>query len=281
MSFFSNRKNILIIVLVLVLSVISIMVYAVPKSGTGFLTNAVNSMIMPIEKGLSTCTNGVRGFFSFISSAKHYQKENEKLVAQINQYKMEDRSEKEYRTENDRLKKLLNLKEQISAYDTVGAGVISRESSNWYTVFTIDKGTSDGIKVNDVVMASEGLVGHVKQVGLNWAKVVSIIDETSSVGGYVDRINEVAICEGDVQYAKEGKCKLTHIAVGSQLSVGDIIKTSGLSDIYPRDLLIGTVEKIYTDASTSSKYALINPAVDFSNVQEVLVLHTSTENGGQ
>jgi len=281
LSFFSNRKNMLIIVLILVISIVSITIYAVPKNGTGFVTNAVNSMIMPIEKGISTCTNGVRGFFSFVSNAKYYKEANEKLTAQVNKYKMADRSEAEYQAENDRLKKLLDLKEKNSQYDTVGASVISRESTNWYNVFTIDKGSKDGIKVNDVVMASEGLVGHVKQVGLNWAKVVSIIDDTSSVGGYIERINEVAICEGDVSFAKDGKCKLTHISVGSQLSVGDMIKTSGLSDIYPRDIMIGTVEKIYTDASTSSKYAMITPVVDFSKIQEVLVIRTQQEDGGK
>lgn len=279
MSFFGKRKNILVLVLIVVISVVLIVLYSVPKGETGFMANAVNTIVMPIQKGISTCTNGVRGFFSFVSNAKEYKEENEKLKTEINRYKMSSRSVEEYQSENDRLKKLLQLQQDNPQYDSIASSVISRESTNWYNIFTIDKGTKDGIKVNDVVMVSEGLVGHVKEVGLNWAKVVSIIDETSSVGGYVERVNEVAICEGDVNYGKDGKCRLTHIPVDSQLAVGDMIKTSGLSDIYPRDILIGTVEKIYTDANTSSKYAIVNPTVDFSRIQEVLVIKNTTKEG--
>lgn len=279
MSFFGKRKNLVVLSLIVAVSVLFIVLYSVPKQGNGWMANAVHTAVMPIQKGISTCTNGVRGFFSFVSNAKQYQAENDKLKSEINAYKMSSRSVEEYQAENDRLKKLLKLQEDTPNYQTVASSVISRDSTNWYNVFTIDKGKKDGIVVNDVVMVSEGLVGHVKEVGHNWAKVVSIIDETSSVGGYVERVNEVAICEGNANYAKDGKCRLTHIPVDSQMAVGDMIKTSGLSDIYPRGILIGSVEKIYTDASTSSKYAVVQPSVDFSRIQEVLVIKNTQQEG--
>ncbi len=272
MSFFKNRKNIIVLLCIVVISVVSVIVYMLSKDSATILENGVNAVLSPIQKVVSMCTNGVRGFFSFVTDANEYRKENEVLRDELNQLRTEYKSIEEYQAENERLKELLGLKEELAEYDTVGANVISKESTNWFTVFTIDKGSADGIAENDVVMVTGGLVGHIEKVGINWATVVSLIDPTSSVGGYIDRIDEVAIVEGDFSLSQEGKCKLTHLPIDSALSVGDTIQTSGLSDIYPRGLLIGKVDAVYTDASTSSKYAVVTPMADFTNIKEVLVI---------
>lgn len=272
MSFFTNKKNVIVLLCIVVISVASVIVYMFSKSEANILENGVNALLSPVQKVASACTNGVRGFFSFVTNAEEYRKENEVLQSELNQLKTEYKSLEEYQAENERLKGLLGLKEELVSYDTVGANVISKESTNWFAVFTIDKGSADGISENDVVMVTGGLVGHVEKVGINWAKVVSLIDPTSSVGGYIDRIDEVAIVEGDFTLSQEGKCKLTHLPIDSALSVGDTIKTSGLSDIYPRGLLVGKVDAIYTDAASSSKYAVITPMADFTNIKEVLVI---------
>ncbi len=272
MSFFKNRKNIIVLLCIVVISVVSVIVYMLSKDSATILENGVNAVLSPIQKVVSMCTNGVRGFFSFVTDANEYRKENEVLRDELNQLRTEYKSIEEYQAENERLKELLGLKEELAEYDTVGANVISKESTNWFTVFTIDKGSADGIAENDVVMVTGGLVGHIEKVGINWATVVSLIDPTSSVGGYIDRIDEVAIAEGDFSLSQEGKCKLTHLPIDSALSVGDTIQTSGLSDIYPRGLLIGKVDAVYTDASTSSKYAVVTPMADFTNIKEVLVI---------
>ena len=174
-----------------------------------------------------------------------------------------------------RLQTLLDLKNQYSDYDMVGANVVSRGSSNWYNTFTIDKGTNDGIQVDCNVMAGAGLVGIVTKVGPNWATVRSIIDDDSNVSAMVSTTSDTCIVAGNLQLIDQGTISLVKLLDdNNHVHVGDKVVTSNISEKYLPGILIGYISELNNDANNLTKSGQLTPVVDFRHLQEVLVIRT-------
>ena len=180
-----------------------------------------------------------------------------------------------YKDENERLRMMLELKSNAQDKDMVGCEVIAKDPGNWFYSFTVDKGSHHGIKVDDAVISNQGLVGRVTDVGHNWAKVLTIIDADSSVGASISRTQNLAIVDGDLSLADSGQCMMNFITNDSSLVVvGDTVVTSGLGGVYPAGVLIGTVSEIKSDAMGYSQYAVIDTAVDFERIREVMIIRS-------
>lgn len=252
--------------------------FALVNSNSSFSgTNAAGVVVSPVQKFFSSIGNSVGGFFEFVGNMKGYQEENEKLLAQVEQQEQKLREMESFEKENQRLRALLELKDNNADKDMVGCEVIAKDPGNWFDVFTIDKGKNYNIKKNDVVVTNNGLVGRITEVGNNWAKVVAIIDTDSSVGAILTRTQDIAIVDGDMALSDSGQCKLSSVTNGSSLVVGDEVETSGLGGIYPKGILIGTVSEVKSDATGYSQYAIIDTAVDFERIREVLVIRMPAE----
>lgn len=282
MYFFEKHKKMSIIIgtalIVLVLMGISVLM-----KGTFFAENIFNTIVSPLQKGITAVTDGVGGFFQFLFEMNDYKEENTRLSKRVAELEREQRSAQDYKAENDRLSGLLELKENdLSNLRTTGASIIGWSTDNWFNYYTIDKGSLDGVQKKSMVLTDEGLVGHVQEVGLNWSRIVTIVDSSSSVGAKVVRTGDVALVSGDNAYEKQGLCKMTNVNQDMQVVVGDILETSGLSSVYAPGVAIGRVKEIVTD-STGGQFALIEPLVDFKSTRHVLVtLDTVAEqDGGQ
>lgn len=252
--------------------------FALVNSNSSFSgTNAAGVVVSPVQKFFSSIGNSVGGFFEFVCNMKGYQEENEKLLEQVEQQEQKLREMESFEKENQRLRALLELKDNNADKDMVGCEVIAKDPGNWFDVFTIDKGKNYNIKKNDVVVTNNGLVGRITEVGNNWAKVVAIIDTDSSVGAILTRTQDIAIVDGDMALSDSGQCKLSSVTNGSSLVVGDEVETSGLGGIYPKGILIGTVSEVKSDATGYSQYAIIDTAVDFERIREVLVIRMPAE----
>ena len=167
------------------------------------------------------------------------------------------------------------LKNEYSEYDTVGANVISKGSGNWYSRFTIDKGTNDGIKVDCNVMAGAGLVGIVTKVGPNWANVRSIIDDDSNVSAMVSTTSDTCIIAGNLELIDQGTLSLVKLMDDNDhVHVGDKVVTSNISEKYLPGILIGYISELNNDANNLTKSGQLTPVVDFRHLQEVLVIRT-------
>ena len=181
--------------------------------------------------------------------------------------------------ENERLKDLLGLAEERPELVYEDAEVTRRSSSNWESDLTINKGTSDGVALSDCVIDQYGnLVGVVTEVGVNWALVSTILDPDVEVGGRIARTDDDAILEGDFALMLAGELKLTYLPADTQLVSGDQIITSGLGDVYPAGLMVGTIRTLYTEADGLSRYAVITPAADIADIRYVYVI---TDFGGE
>lgn len=267
-----NKRTIIILVIITVLLLLMTAFMRAGRTETTFMEGAVNTVLAPFQKVISGASSGINSFFGYFGSVKDLREDNEKLTKKIAELENENRTLEGYKAENQRLKELLDLGNSLTDYDTVTCKVIAKDSGNWFDTFTVDKGKSDGIKVNQNVMTNGGLVGRVYEVGGSWAKVISIIDESSSLGCCISRTGDIAVIEGDLELADQGLCKLSYMSSGSGAAVGDTVETSGLGGIYKKGLLIGKIKELHTDTQGLTQYAVIEPAVDFSKISEVLVI---------
>ena len=187
---------------------------------------------------------------------KKLVEENKKLQGKVDELTAENSRLTQSVSELDRLKKLYDLDKEYSEYDKVGAEVISKNSGNWFSTFTINKGSDDGIQKDCNVIAGSGLVGIVTEVGKNWATVRSIIDDT-----------------GDMRLIDEGKLQFIHLKdEDDKIQEGEKIVTSAVSDKFLKGILIGYVSEIKEDPNNLTKTGTLTPAVDFEHLQEVLVI---------
>ena len=235
-----------------------------------FVENAVSVIIKPFQSAITYSVNGVSGFFGRFSDVGKLQKENAKLKDDINVLNEKLRKVQSYKDENDRLKELLELKQQSTDFEYTAASVIARDYGGWYESFTVNKGEADGVKMYNAVVTTEGLVGCVTEVGKNYARVLSIIDSTSSVGAEVSRTKEITMIDGDIELKPKGLCKLSNSTKKASVIPGDLLETSGLGDVYPKGILIGKVTEVDSDGHKG--YTIIKPAVNFEKINEVLII---------
>ncbi len=267
-----NKRKIVILAIITVILLLMTAFMRADRTEMSFLESGLNTVIAPFQKIISAADGGVRSFFGYFGNVKKLRQTNEDLRNQIAELENENRTLTGYKTENQRLNGLLELKDTYKEFKTVGCRVIAKDSGNWFCTFTIDKGTENGIKVNQNVITNGGLVGKVYAVGNGWAKVTSIIDESSSLGCIISRTGDIAVIEGDLELSDKGLCKLSYMSSGSDAAVGDAVETSGLGGIYKKGILIGKIKQIHTDTQGLTQYAVIEPAVDFSKITEVLVI---------
>ena len=171
------------------------------------------------------------------------------------------------------LRELYQLDQKYPSYPKVAARVISKDSNNWYNVFTIDKGSDDGLAVDMNVIAGNGLVGIITEVGHNYANVRSIIDDNSNVSGMFLKTSDTCIVSGNLELIDKGLLEVSYIKnMEAEIQDGYEVVTSHVSDKYLQGILIGYVKDISDDASKTSKSGYLTPAVDFNKLETVLVI---------
>lgn len=235
--------------------------------------NGIESFIVPMQKGINVVGRSVSEKFDMFANLKNLQQENEDLKAQVDALTLANQLISQEKYELDGLRELYELDQKYPDYEKVAARIIARESNGWYNVFTIDKGSEDGIAVNMNVMAGNGLVGIVTSVRKNSATVRSIIDDSSKVSGMFLKSSDTCIVSGDLNsMMSDGRIKVTMIPLNADISESDEIVTSHISDKYQQGILIGYVTDIKIDSSNMTKTAYLTPVVDFEHLDEVLII---------
>ena len=139
------------------------------------------------------------------------------------------------------------------------------------STLVLNVGTNDGIRENMTVIADKGLVGHVISVTENTCKVQVIIDSASTVSCSISTTNESIICKGTLE--NDQILRASYIPTGAELIQGDSVYTSGIGGIYPKGIVIGNVKEIITTSNITDRYAIVEPAVDFSKIDTVLIIN--------
>ncbi len=236
--------------------------------------------VVPMQKGINSVGVFMRDFVDNFDTLEEMHIKNEELQQQVDELTLENGRLQQNSYELERLQELYQLDANSSEYEKVGARVISKEPGNWFSSFTIDKGSLDGIEVDMNVIAGTGLVGIVTKVGPNWANVRSIIDDASNISAMVLSTGDGCIVQGDLTLMDEGVVKFSQLANNeNEVIIGEQLVTSYISDRYVQGLTIGLVTSVQVDSNNLTRSGYITPVVDFSQLQEVLVITKIKEVG--
>ena len=229
--------------------------------------------IVPFENGLTTVGRKIEDKLDQLKDINDVMAKNEALQAEVDRLTIENNQLSEDRYELSELRSLYQLDEKFSAYDKVGARVIGKDAGNWFSVFTIDKGTNDGIEPDMNVISGSGLVGIVTEVGPNWASVRSCIDDSSNVSGMVLSTSDTLMVSGDLKLMENGEISFSQLTDDQgKVGVGDEIVTSNVSNKFLPGITIGYISSIETDANNLTKSGSLTPTVDFRHINTVLVI---------
>lgn len=267
-----GRKSKYIFIILTVLCVMMVVLSSIKDGLMNPLRNAVGTVLVPMQTGVNRVGRGLYSHWEKHKSLVEAEEENTKLQAKIDTLTEENNILKQNEEELRRLRELYALDQDYLQYKKVAARVIAKDSENWFQVFRIDKGSKDGIKVDQNVMAKGGLVGIVTDVGLNYATVRSIIDDESRISCMGIQSSDTCIVAGDLKLYEEGRLRISNMKKDAVIQDGDRIVTSNISSKFLPGILVGFAIDIQVDEKRLMKNGYLIPAADFTNLQEVLVL---------
>lgn len=276
-SHISIKPKILIFVLTFV-CVISLITSVIFPGVFKPVKSAASVFIIPLQEGV----NHIGGWFhdksDLLKSVNTLKEENKKLSDKVDELTAENSLLAQNKYELQRLRDLYKLDQDYSSYDKIAATVIGKNTGNWFNTFTINKGSNDGIQVDMNVISGGGLVGIVYEVGKNYAKIRAIIDDESSVSVSFANTSDTAIVSGDLKLIEEDVLNITGIQKEANVSEGDMVVTSQISDKFLPGILVGFVTEVTKDSNELTQSGKIVPVVDFMHIDEVLVIKKTKDN---
>ena len=238
--------------------------------GSGMAGKAVNGAVTASEKGVTGVLGGIERVFRGVFNYQSVLDENKALREEVERLEKELLDEKmtgEQLRQLKQLSKALNYR-AVEKGQLVSADITSFDGSRWINVFTINRGSEDGIEVDDVAVCGTGLVGRVSECGKSWAKIVSIADDGGKTSFAVLRDTDIlGILSGDGAGALSGYV----LDADAGIIKGDVLVTSGMG-MYPLGIEIGTVTEVEYNSDTKLKMIKVEPAADFKGMMKVAVI---------
>lgn len=237
------------------------------------LAEAAGMIVVPFEKSI----DGIGSWISEISQTFQDKQElinkNQELQDAVDTLTEQNNILIHNQSELSRLQELYKLDEEYSSYPKVAARIISKDPGNWYDTFMINRGSNDGIRVDNNVISGKGLVGIVTEVGSNWATVRAIIDDSSYVSVMTVGTDDNCVVTGDLELIDEGKLRFSQLYdKDDKVTVGERIVTSNISDKYVEGLFVGYVSELELDTNNLTKTGTIVTPVDFKHLKDVFVI---------
>lgn len=247
----------------------------------GPLKTIAGYIFVPMQQGVNNAGEWLFDKANDFRTLSEVLEENEELKAQIEELQTIVNSNNLDQYELKNLRELLALDEKYPTYEKIAASVIARDSGNWFSTFTINRGSKDGISVGMNVIAGSGLVGIITDVGPNYAKVRSIIDDSSNVSAMIATTGDNFNVSGNLQTMNESMViEFSGLKDDDdQVQVGDPVVTSYVSDQYQQGILIGYISSIEMNSNNLTKTGTIKPVVDFEHMEDVLVITKLKETG--
>ena len=274
--FFQNNGLLILVAAVLLAAVLGL---GSSILGVNPLTNLLEVIATPFRSISTAVTEWTQDRYDRAFRYDELQAKLDALNQRIADLEKAAREGEDAIRELERLQDLLGLARERPELVYADGQVTRRTASNWESNLTINVGTADDVAVSDCVIDQYGnLVGVVTEVGLNWALVSTVLDPDVELGARIARTDDDAILEGDFSLMLEGELKLSFLPADTQLVSGDQVITSGLGDVYPPGLLVGTIRALYTEADGLSRYAVVTPAADIEDIRYVYVI---TDFGGE
>lgn len=273
MKDFFHKNGVLLLVIALLLSLLVGISSALMGGTADPLSNAATTITAPVRSLVSNVLDWAEGVYNYVFRYEELNTELDTLRKQVADLEAQLRESGEAARENQQLRQLLRLQEKHQDFVFESARVTQRSTTNWESTFTLSKGSSAGVQTGNCVISETGaLVGVVKEVGLNYCRVSTVINTDIEMGGICVRTDCAGILEGDFALMSQGRLKLSYLPDDAQLRPGDQILTSGQGDIYPPDLVVGRVEELRSDPSGMMRYAVLKPQVRLDSLVEVFII---------
>lgn len=224
-----------------------------------------------VQSPVTTISALISGYFGSISNLRSAQSDNDLLKERIQKQEVELKGNEDLIAENERLRRLLDLKAK-SKYNVLVARIIGRDPSIWFDSSIVNRGSLDGIKLNMPVVTDGGLVGRVTAVSPLTAQVDLITRDKSGLGAIVGEIgasNALGVVSGT---SKKDIVEMRYVAGSVDVQVGQIVYTSGQDGIYPAGLTVGEIVEVRTGSATVPHQIFIRPSSGINSMQEVAIL---------
>ena len=272
--FFSTRVRVVLILALLLAIGIGV---ASSLTKMSIPSMVVQGILTPIRSGANALTKQAERMYNYVFRYEALEAENEALKAELAEMQEDNRLADSVARENERLRELLNLMEVHDDYELVDTYVISRSSTDWNSTITIDKGTAYGIEVGMCAITANGeVVGLVTEAGTNYCTVKTILDSSLEISAVIASTGYSGMVVGGYSTGDQGRLRMNYLPGTSIIRNKDQVVTSG-STVYPRNLVLGTIIDAGVSDTGVSKYAVLEPAADIDNLEQVFVLTGFTQ----
>jgi len=252
----------------LLLHVILISAQVNTASGLPVLQVVTFGSFSEIQRGTMALIDGVRGMWFGYIALRQVQQENNALKQELQTLQVRLQEERAEAQRTDNLRQLLELRQRANL-DTVAAEVIAGAASPDFKTVTIDKGSSDSLDTDMAVISPAGVVGRIILPSRRASKVQLLIDRNAAAGALIERTR----VQGVVVGIGDGMLRMQYVPGTADVKTGDLVVTSGIDGIYPKGFVIGTID--HADRGAGAYHEIvIRPAVDFSRLEEVLIVRT-------
>ncbi len=268
-----KKHGVKVCVIVVICAIFMLAGSASRDGEAGFAADAQGSLAAPARNAATAISDWIDGIYGYLYEYEMLVEENNALRGELAEAQEMAREYEELKAENDRLYTLLELEEKRNELSYAACKIVSWDTGNYTSAFTIGKGSDNGIELGDCVITEYGaLVGQVCEIGTNWATVRTIIDVNMDVGAFVGTNSYAGVISGEFSLMKQGLTRVTYLAGGAQIFNGDEVLTSGKGGAFPSGLLIGTVTTVMTSAGGQNTYGVVEPACDVDALSQVFVV---------
>lgn len=290
------RNKLTVVIIILSVAFLSLITYTAKNQDNNIVADSVGSGTGKVGGFFYTVGSEIKGFFSNIFYASSIKEKNEELEFKNTELEKKAVAYDNLVRENEELREMLEFKKTRGEYDYVGADITGSSRDGWLQSFIINKGSDDGVKEGLVAISPNGsLVGVIKNVSKSWSEIETVTSPNVSIACYISKvtkeINE-SKDEGEDNKAKENsadapngvlkgistnkqtdpRAEINYIPIQSEVNKDDLVLTSGLGKLYPKDIVIGKVLEVKEETGKGMKVATIVPNVEFNKLNGILIV---------
>lgn len=279
MKFFKNKLAVTVILLSV--AFLGIIIFTVKSDSKNPISGGVGTVLNPVQKVVYTISDKVHDVFDFFYNFSDVKNENNDLKKKNLELENQLVEYNELKRQNDVLRGIVDFSKENNEYKYIGTNIIGKSGNSFVEDYTIDKGSSEGIKKDYIVISPQGLVGVVTEVHSNWSKIQTLLNENVAVAATIegDSNSGDGIVKG-YRNGSEMQAEITNLPMNSTIKEGEIVVTSGLGGYYPKGIRIGEVTSVQSDDVKVMKTAILKTYVDFNNLQELFVVVPPSERDG-
>ncbi|MCE5222166.1 MAG: rod shape-determining protein MreC [Clostridium sp.] len=267
------RNKLAVTIIVLSVSFLGLIVYTVKKENRSIIESGAGSTLNPVQNLVYKGTDKIKETLDFFLNFSEVKAQNKELINKNQELENKLSTYSDLKGENDRLREILNFAEERNNYNYIACDIIGYSGGNFLDGYIVNKGKNDNIQKGMIVIAAQGLVGQVTSVDSNWCIIQSLVNENIAVSVMVQSTRDTTgYIKGFKDRQNRNLAKVYDLPMDSEVKEGDVIMTSGVGMLYPKEIRIGEVISVEEDNVKVMKSAVVKPYVDFNKLEELFIV---------